>query len=327
MESGFGDFITQVPPGPIIMFCASGLLMVVVLVLIVRARAQKAQAQQTVPASTFTPTASPVMSDLPDLDLLVTTPPPQPIAAPRQARKGTHAVALSDGTSTDAVEVMTIMRDVVEGGLIVQIGDKAYRSVSNDDAVKANFMKVMRELATLVKTSTQTAQAVKDEEPVVKMPAPETQAPAGEVPASLRDLLTTNEPDSEVVPAPVKPKAASIPPPPSSPRGDMPGDLPKYKLDDKPVAPKKGGGIFRRGKLELEPVPELNIAGAIEAYLQHKLKYTPEYDGRSIHVHPAPDGGVAIEVDGRFYEAVSDVAEEDVRTFLAATIQEWQQRN
>ena len=102
----------------------------------------------------------------------------------------------------------------------------------------------------------------------------------------------------------------------------MPGDLPSFKLDDNPYErPKRGQ------KKEVKPVPELNIAGAIEAYLQYKLHNTPEYAGHSIHIYPSPDGGVSIEVDGRYYDAVGDIPDTEVREFIAGAIQEWQDRH
>lgn len=322
MESGFNDFIRQIPTGPVVMLCVSGILMVVALVAIVRARAQKAKAARQVVSQTpaYIPTSYPTASELPDLDMLIPASPPKndPPVTSHPTRKGTHSVTLNDGDSTEAVEIMIILRDVVDGGLIVQIGDKAYRNLANDDATKNNFMKIMRELAGVVKSGAPASP--KAEEPVVESPPPDMPTSASfDDPPSLRDLITAAEAED-------KPKPAYIPPPPTTAKGEMPGDLPKYKLDDKPATPKKGG-LFRRGKLELEPVPELNIAGAIEAYLQHKLKYTPGYESRSIHVHPAPDGGVSIEVDGKFYDAVGDVDDVEVRAFLSATIQEWQQRN
>jgi hypothetical protein len=212
---------------------------------------------------------------------------------------------------------MTILRDVVDGGLMVQMGERVFRSVSGNDAVKANFMKVMRELATVVKTgSLESAQP----SPVVETDSDESYHPQPsepEEPASLRDLVSP--PLDSIVssnPAARPAPANNLP---------MPGDLPKYKLD--PLPAKKPGGLLRRGKLELEPVPELDIAGAIETYLQHKLQFTQQHAGRSIHVHPAPGGGVSIEVDGRFYEAVGDVDDPQIRQFLQETIQEWQQRH
>jgi len=102
----------------------------------------------------------------------------------------------------------------------------------------------------------------------------------------------------------------------------MPGDLPSFKLDDNPYErPKRGQ------KKEVKPVPELNIAGAIEAYLQYKISHTPDFQGRNIHIYPSPDGGVSIEAEGRYYDAVGDIEDTEVREFIANAIQEWQDRH
>ncbi len=322
MGSDLGDFLRQMPLGPVITFCASGILMVIALVAIIQARARKARETQQAQAPSYytAPTADSDMADLPDLDMLTTTmpTPAAPVAVetapPRPVRKGMYTVKLTDGSSTDAVEVMTILRDVVDGGLMVQMGDKIFRSLAGDDTQKNNFLKIMREVAVIVKAPGNAPAVMSQPEPESEPEALQPDEP--EESNSLRDLV---DPPQE----PAQPATRN--PAPLLPSTPLPGDLPKFKLD--PLPAKKPGGILRRGKLEFEPVPELNIAGAIETYLQHKLQFTPEYAGRSIHVHAAPGGGVSIEVDGKFFEAVGDVDDLAVRQFLQATIQEWQQRN
>ena len=83
----------------------------------------------------------------------------------------------------------------------------------------------------------------------------------------------------------------------------------------------------RRGRRRhaSEPIPEINIAAAIEAFLQYRLPTSP-LAGRSIHVLGAPGGGLNITVDGRAYEAVSEVDDGEVRAYLQAIIEEWQAR-
>lgn len=128
----------------------------------------------------------------------------------------------------------------------------------------------------------------------------------------MRELSTTVEqPDDD--PPPIEEA-------PITPAEYVPGKLPSYKLEDhmKPT----GKGVY-----EVGDVPELNLAEAIEAYLQHKRRQTPEYATRAIHIHPAPDGGVRIQVDDRYYEAVSDVEDQDVRLFIQQAIAEWQKYN
>lgn len=71
----------------------------------------------------------------------------------------------------------------------------------------------------------------------------------------------------------------------------------------------------------------LGMADQIEMLLQSKLLRTPDLMGRNIHVHSGTSGGVMIEVDGLFYDAVGDVIDTHVRHFLQETIQEWESRS
>jgi hypothetical protein len=105
--------------------------------------------------------------------------------------------------------------------------------------------------------------------------------------------------------------------------GTAPGDLPKFTLNETPISAKP---LRRVPKPTNDPIPEINVGGSIEAYLQHRLAITPEFAGRSIHIRSSPKGGVIIEVDGRQYEAVGDVEDTDAKLFLAETIEEWQSR-
>jgi hypothetical protein len=333
--SDIEQFMQQPFVGPVFsMMCFFGILLVVVIVGIVIARQRRAQrrTQEAAPAPSYYGADMSGM-DMPDLDSLVsvpTAPAVKPAAAPvqaavmpqaappaRAARKGTFTVTLSDGPATEAVEVMSILRDVVDGTLIVQMGDRTYQNINSDTDFKERFNKIMRELAQVVKAPTSApAPAAPAETAAASEPVVTTDAPGAEVPDVAAPGATAPQPPLAAPP----PVVTSTPNPTGMP---LPGDLPKFTLDDQsPLS------MFRRGqKQEKKPVPEINIAGAIEAYLQYKLRNTPAYAGRSIHVYPSPDGGVSIEVDGQYFDAVGDVTDPGVREFLATTIQEWQERH
>lgn len=328
-QPGISDFARQIPVGLIAMFCGSGLALVGLTFLIVRARAARSQQAQQAQPTHYTvppPINSTDMSDLPDLDALVSTPPPAPKAAPpppapapsmpaaRTNRNETYSVRPADGDATQAVEVVTILRDVVDGSLLIQMGDKTYRDPNNDATFKNSFVKIMRELGPVVRQEARPPQA----------PPPAATTPPVADSGSLRDLLVTEDEEDDAETPSISITAA---PPPPTVDGQMPGDLPRFSLDEEPQVVKKRGGLLRRTKKEYAPVPELDLASAIEAYLQHKLRHSDQFHQRNIHIHPSPDGAVAIEVDGVFFESVGDVNEPDVRAFLAATIQEWQERN
>lgn len=87
-------------------------------------------------------------------------------------------------------------------------------------------------------------------------------------------------------------------------------------------------GFFQRGRQAgEEPLPEVRpMTEQIEELLQYRLTATPEFSNRSIHVRPAADGSVRIEVDGRFYEGVGAVDDPEIQEFLRETIRQWEAR-
>lgn len=317
-DSGeLSSFMQQPFVGPVLgMLCVVSFLLIAVVATLVYVRRRKAQSAPVMAAPSFA-TAESIGHDMPDLDLLVNTAgfaQPAPDAPPpsRPARKGAFVIAVNDGDATEAVEVMTILRDLVDGKLIVQMGDKAYQSVNHDPEFKERFNKVMRELGQVVAKPAAPTPAPDE---LVDTPPAATEPSSEPEPPSLADLMQPAEPP------PLKTRPAA-PPPPPTPSGVMPGDLPSFKLDDNPYErPKRGQ------KKEVKPVPELNIAGAIEAYLQYKISHTPDFQGRNIHIYPSPDGGVSIEAEGRYYDAVGDIEDTVVREFIANAIQEWQDRH
>ncbi len=336
MSSDFSEFLGQ----PFItsmlsILCAVFLLLVVTIAALVYVRRRKAQQKLAATASPGFVTAANYASsshDMPDLDLLIHKPAPSSAAAPvpapvavtpqavvaappapiRSARKGTFTIIPKDGSLTEAVEVLTILRDVVDGKLLVQMGETTYHNVNSNAEFKERFNKLMREVGQMVTKST-TAPAVVNEP---EAPSSSTEEEPPLLP-SVSDLMQSNEPSFLAPKKPAAPSPASY-----APSGTLPGDLPSFKLEDNPMQKLK-----RWQKADLPPVPEINIAGAIEAYLQHKLGQTPEYAGRSIHIYPAPGGGVSIEVDGKYFEAVSDVTDPEIREYLSNTISEWQERH
>lgn len=336
----FSDFLGQLPLGLIVMVCASGILLFFAFAWFAyfkplrnrrQLNATPANTQYTAPAPTYDVSAFTEPggafadeADMPDLDSLVDTrtlgpaPPTKPQVSTSvtqnvatggtngygnpMRQQGHTRVQLNNGTVIDAEEIITVLRDPRDGRLVVQIDNTAYRTLKDTPDVKKSFLKVMRELSDVVN------------EPDDHPPVPEDDYEEAPSP----------EPSADEQPVYVPQPKIDLPP---SNDGLMPGDLPSYKLDDSVPIAKPSGGLFRSApKGTPEPLPELNIAASIESYLQHKLQFVPEYTGRQIHVHSAPGGGVRIQVDSTFYEAVGDVQEPDVRAFLQTTIEEWQER-
>lgn len=311
-----GGLINQLPKGLIAMTCIAGFLWVSGIAYFavirpgrVKRREAAQQAANVMPA--FVPYTAPVMptaADLPDLDLLTSDlPEPAPVraaqsappvqAAPASARRLSSVdVKLADGNMVHAQEALIVLRDPRDGRLIVQMGDKGYKSL--DAGLRGDFMDIMRELGQMATA----ARPVSQPEPAMAADS----ASAVDVP-----------------PVQAAPPMMSAAPPSPTGTGMMPGDLPRYSEMRDEI---KSRGAFRAAKSEMPPVPDLNIPAAIEAYLQYKKPFSPEYAQRSIHVLPGLGGGVRIEVDGVYYDAVGDVTDAGVRAFLQDTIQEWQKR-
>lgn len=310
-ESGFADFLSQLPPIASIMFCISGIALVGAVVATFIVRSRKMRRLEALVAATGTGTSTPglmkvsggsgsapgvppgdsdpSLDDLPDLDVLT--------APARPAHSGAFGVRLTDGTLTDAVEVLTVLRDIVDGSLIVQLGERAYRYPVAPGA----DVEITRRIAT-----------VRDAlggQPAASAPLATDDSPPT---PSLGDLVAARPP----IPRPVALPTQTVVP------GSAPGDLPKFKMPDQYEAPKR----FARVKRPDEVIPDINIAAAIEDYLQYRLVQTGALPGRSVHIRNGVKGGISIEIDGRFFEAVGDVDDAEVRAFLQASIEEWQDR-
>jgi hypothetical protein len=119
-------------------------------------------------------------------------------------------------------------------------------------------------------------------------------------------------------------EAAPISPtPPAVPLPDMPTPPP---ITTGPPGPRPS--VLRRTTAEPEEEEEgpKTIADQIEELLQYRLTLSPTLSNRSIHIRPAVDGGVRIEVDGQWYGGVDDVEDVEIREFIRSTIREWEAR-
>ncbi len=166
----------------------------------------------------------------------------------------------------DAVEVMRIWRDISDGSLIIQLGDRYYRhsaAISNPEQ-KRRFEAVVRTLSAMI-----------------GLPS---SVPGKAIPASSAPSFST------------------------------------------PVTEPPKRGLFGKPK-PAEPEPPGGIADQVEAFLQERLLASPRFSTRSIHVRPTLDHGVRIEVDGHFYDSVSEVIDPDVREFLMNIMREWEARH
>ncbi|MCB9459171.1 MAG: hypothetical protein H6670_05940 [Anaerolineaceae bacterium] len=243
------------------------------------------------------------------------------VSEPALASNNGH-VKLSSGEAVKATSLIDVMRDEATGQLLVRMDGVGYYNLADEPEMKKTFKSIMTELSGVIMQTDHKAA-----KPSSK-PAP-VEAVAEEKP-DLIDELRHNVYDDEYEEAIPDPEpemffSSSAPPPPIDREGHLPGDLPSFKLDDQQVNI-ESRGAFRKAKVTMDAPPELNIANAIDAYLQHKLRYTPEMDGQRIGIMPSLSGGVRIVVNGMSYDAVDEVAEPHVRAFIQQAIAEWQER-
>lgn len=326
-----GELLQQIPPALILNVCGSATLLALAFVYfaLIKPRRRKAREQAAAQAtdqpvastsSDSAPVTAAVDDDLPDLAMLTddrylgAASPPPPTQTPDVPAVAPATIHMDSGETFAPEPVVNVVRDPRDGGLVVVMDGVGYRSLAAVPEVKARFIEVMKQLNSVVNTPKRAAAT--DPAPAETDPAPQ---PKSE-PASTRDSEDTSTRDD------IDPAAILGTPPPPRQDGSLPGQLPTYNMDEA-VKPKRGGRFgLGPAKYEYAEVPELDIAGAIEAYLQHRLAYSSDYADRSIHVLPAPGGGVRIQVDDQFYEMVDEIEDEGVRSFVAAVIAEWQER-
>lgn len=329
MEPGLSDFLQQIPLQLIVMFCGSAVALIVAFAIVIGARNRRAQAvaaSAQSSAALYTPPVNAFSGgeDLPDLDSLVTQEVPIiETAPPRVARSGTFSIRLTDGDDLEVVEVLTVLRDVTDGGLLIQIGDRIYRNppALADAEFKRRFNTTISELAKNL--SVGVPRPTKSAPPPPPRPgvpaeqarfAPPVPTPPPDEPGNEADMPT----DEDFLPPTNTPERST---------GTLPaalyGDLPKFNLPDKPITTKP---LRRVPKPSNEPIPEIDVGGSVEAYLQYKVSQSPEFAGRSIHIRSNPQGGIKIEVDGVYYDSVAEVEDVVAQAFLRASIEEWQSR-
>jgi len=240
--------------------------------------------------------------DLPDISDLLNGVSATGAGAGASAAAG--AVRLADGRTVSAEPAMAILRDA-DGRLLVQLNGTAYYSMSEAPLARRTVSDLLTELA---------------DGPLKAAPA---DAPRPTAAPEKPTPQPTQKPTQTVTPQKLNTEEM-LPPPPIDEKGTMPGDLPSYRYDDNPLEFEAKG--LRGRKIKFEAPPTVDIASAIDAYLQHKLRYTPQMDGHKISIRPSPSGGVRILVDGDIYEAVDEVEDPDIRNFIQAAINEWQER-
>lgn len=342
---GMEDLIRQMPPGLILMTCGSGVLLVVLWGIIFwrrgqRKARQRAAEQTPSPATTQSPSqevpsraeqrAAGALSSIGrSIRNFFFYTEEEKAAMEKKQPMQPHKPAPGNPTPDvaappDTVEVMRVWRDVIDGSLVVQIGGQRFRTIGELRAAdqERRFMAVLRELALLARESESAPPPARPEPAQTDGPEAAPQEPLPEPDLTVEQPLPADPPPKATPPPPAAPSTApQTPPPPPRAYSTMPEPEPLGSFFDNV---KKA--IQTRGKTP-GPAPEPpSIAEQIEAHLQYRIATTPQFQGRSFHIHAAPYGGVRIEIDGLFYEAVSDINDDAVREFILTVIREWEEQ-
>jgi hypothetical protein len=190
-------------------------------------------------------------------------------------------------SSESVVEVMRIYRDLADGSLIIDIGGRRYHHIG-----EIGDPEIARRLA-------------------------------GNIQA-LAAMVGTSPGGGALPAVPAGPPAA--PQQPATLPGPLPTAIRSRSAPEEPPIPVRRG-IFGQRKDKPPPEPEpKSMIEQIEELLQFRLAMTPALARRAIHIRENEAGVVFVEVDGSSYEGVTEVPDEAVRSFIQATIQEWEAR-
>jgi hypothetical protein len=197
-------------------------------------------------------------------------------------------------------ELARLMRHLQTQDLIVEMDGKVYKTVHELSQTLQHRLSF---------TSNVLAQWL-------AQPAPEPQPvpePTAELPAPLAEGASAE-------PLPVPAEAEPVIPP----VGYTPVFTPEPVEEIKPVStqlPDVVGGLLNPAP---KPEPEFkSIAGQINDILQAQLVGTA-LEPRGIKLSDAPDHGVMVTVDGKQYQGVMDVPDEDVRSAIRTAVLEWE---
>lgn len=193
----------------------------------------------------------------------------------------------------DAIELLRVWRDISDGTLVLEINGQRFSSLDEVRGadLERRFINVLKELVALTKTSPQTTTPPAAPPPRAQPTAP----PPQPKPTASRPAPTM---DDEM---------------PSMAPGNMLRQMTGIAMGRKPEAPD-------------EPAPPpLSIPEQIDAILQQRLRTLPQFQGRGIEVQPSLGGLVIIKADGKFYEGVGEVEDDEIRELLQDVVREWEE--
>jgi hypothetical protein len=210
-------------------------------------------------------------------------------------------------------EIMRVLRDEDTGAIIVEVEGNRYRRLTEIRDGKIGNQ-VLEAIADLVKF---TGGVVRG------------QWAAG----SVTPVIPTRErfPQPQVVDSANPPRAVAAEPP-GSDEGEAflrrlrEGDSQVSEIPSREARPSIMGFIRRR---EPQVAAEGTGSGGtfideIEEILQRMISAAPTPLGKEVHVRTGSDGGLQIEVGGRYFSSADEVPDPAVRDLIKAAVKEWE---
>jgi hypothetical protein len=210
-------------------------------------------------------------------------------------------------------EIMRILRDEDTGAIIVEIEGNRYRRLTEiEDGRIGNL--VLKAIADLIQF---TGGIIRGQWAAASAPP----------------MVPTEErlPQPQVVEPTSPPQAVATEPPGSDAekaflRRLREGDLQVGKTPPKETQPSITSFIRRRKPQEAaEPTGAGGtFVDEIEAILQRMISTAPTPPGQEVHIGTGLDGGLQIQVGGRYFSSADKVPDPTIRHLIKAAVKEWE---
>lgn len=197
------------------------------------------------------------------------------------------------------IEIMRVLRVPPLGKLVVEVNGQRYKNLSEikEENVGHLLLAAIGELMTFAGGYQKLADA--GVAPPLNTPEPAPQAEAS-LTQQQANFLASLEAERDAL------KSA----PPSGPRFPvLSGIQPKVE----PARPPS-----------VSEAKSPNLVEQIDALLQRYVAAEPELAGRSIHLVQDPNGGLQIEVDGKYYRRPREIEERNIQLVIKRALKDWE---
>jgi len=210
-------------------------------------------------------------------------------------------------------EIMRVLRDEDTGAIVVEIEGNRYRRLTEiQDGRIGNL--VLEAIADLIKFTGGIVRgqwAAASVTPVV---------PTREMPHQPQVVEPASSPRSVVVESPLRDEEEAFL------QRLREGDLQVGQTPAREARPSITGFLRRRRPQAAAEEAEAGgtFIDEIEAILQRMISTAPTPLGEEVHVRTGPDGGLQIQVGGRYFSRSDEVPDPAIRGLIKAAVKEWE---